>query len=1227
MSEGNPLKKINEKENKEYHALPTAMGLAMKKVFNDSLKAEEDKDNQSQFSEKVSAKPVQAQKKPKQTVLKRQINNLVENIFPPEETIKTKAVVAHESKNESAPAKKEKGKTTEQKDGLSDLRTIFGEKIPKENMEMYKKLPEGMKGSYVEHIKKIHDEEVKKKQQKEEKRQKQGEQKDQKSKIEKTKSGKKEVVSLNIPQKNSEVSEEVPTETAQPKESTTLEKQAALRAAVEKLEASMRERRPSKESGQGKESGSLKSAVQIAMEKTSKYAKNKNKKEVVVPNIPQLRPEKSEDTKKIHTEENQLSARPAAEKFNPDILSINVERNKLNKEILNASPETDSGKISEKHVRYYNEGYLKNQNEELEKKAEKIGLEGHFRKLGEKYGKIGWKSKLGVGVALGVGAATLSLVSFPAAAACMSGLFAQRVAGMAHAFLGAEKFLKWNVEKREGSTIAKFIDKKEVAILAAAVYSIGMGAGISYAVKEVSQQIGDMTGFNLNELNTFIGYLKEDTAEYRKVVSDWVKNYWPFGQTNVAEKNHYILSGNEKLDLNTAHDGIIKPPVAPASLADTAVQDQKLEAPTAESAQESKNEFIKKDGHIDHAKVQAALNEMNKAPAQQFASAPAESLPGMGKSMEEILKSNKEFEGLGKHAPAVDHAHELDNVMPKTAALEGQDLGSSFENLHTEVDSAGRVIISGGESVKERWDMAEALVKADHSKVVYFESTNPNTDNFRHVTKMSWNENLNDIDGGKGMAWGTEDKIINQFRTDEDFDAENKLRERFDTDSKPGLGSVLKEHIGKDISQAQEAQPVEREMLYHSHASVRVESDAAPIEQTHVKVNSHNLPVGIDSAGSYTDEEGRRVIFGGSASEREVLAKEIVAKNHDAEVYFNSGDKDGHIRKVFFDPGSDWSLNPKPSEIRIVETTGDAIRSDDLVGAYTPTDSSRDNYNSPRSSDLQKEFPSSDTEATPSLEINAKEPHIYADSRGDLFAYGGTPEEKANLIQEYLLKNPDRIVFGSNMYNEFRIPWHLEDKEVVAGLPLKDGGFFGFGQSWMHAPGPDEFTKMVPFEIEGRASEGIIEKPILEKEPPVSEIKTPDAPVTETPASEEKPTVSETKTSASATHENKTVDRLENHFNHPERWNPRTLLEDNYRDIIRSDENIKNPSLADSVVENRASKVFEYKKLIDGLIEKGEGASADADQFRKSIDGIVKLTESRYGNVFKNLEVKYQLKK
>lgn len=103
---------------------------------------------------------------------------------------------------------------------------------------------------------------------------------------------------------------------------------------------------------------------------------------------------------------------------------------------------------------------------ELDAEAEKMGwVEKKFRWAGEKYNKLGWKSKIAIGAALGVG--TIATAGLPIAYALMGGLAAQRVLGF------STMFLKY--EKTSGS--------KEAALFKAGAYTFLMSAAIKEGIE------------------------------------------------------------------------------------------------------------------------------------------------------------------------------------------------------------------------------------------------------------------------------------------------------------------------------------------------------------------------------------------------------------------------------------------------------------------------------------------------------------------------------------------------------------------------------------------------------------------------------------------------------------------------------------------------------------------------------------------------------------------------
>ena len=96
------------------------------------------------------------------------------------------------------------------------------------------------------------------------------------------------------------------------------------------------------------------------------------------------------------------------------------------------------------------------------------------------------------------------------------------------------------------------------------------------------------------------------------------------------------------------------------------------------------------------------------------------------------------------------------------------------------------------------------------------------------------------------------------------------------------------------------------------------------------------------------------------------------------------------------------------------------------------------------------------------LEVPLAEPHIYAGPDAKhLFVFGGTPAAQADSIQQYLSAHPKDIIYGTDAANKYRIPYFLgPDGKVTAGLPVRVSNFFGFS-SWMKAPRPEDFKKII----------------------------------------------------------------------------------------------------------------------------------------------------------------------
>lgn len=155
-------------------------------------------------------------------------------------------------------------------------------------------------------------------------------------------------------------------------------------------------------------------------------------------------------------------------------------RSKLNNLIRNAQ-----GKLygTKEKIEWWksSEEHLVRHSAELDVEAEKMGWIGNtLRTFGEWYNKRDWKTKLAVGLALGVGyGVALSAASLPAAVACIGLIGAQRTAGL------MTMYLKYEKNVRSGDTWGK-----EKAFGKALAYTAAMTAamlGLTYAVKELSE--------------------------------------------------------------------------------------------------------------------------------------------------------------------------------------------------------------------------------------------------------------------------------------------------------------------------------------------------------------------------------------------------------------------------------------------------------------------------------------------------------------------------------------------------------------------------------------------------------------------------------------------------------------------------------------------------------------------------------------------------------------------
>ncbi|MHB8860223.1 MAG: hypothetical protein ACYC48_00605 [Minisyncoccota bacterium] len=159
---------------------------------------------------------------------------------------------------------------------------------------------------------------------------------------------------------------------------------------------------------------------------------------------------------------------------------------------IKANPELSPGA---KKAEIYNRRRLR----DLDVEARETGVvEKTFRSLGERYNKYGWKTKMAVGLSLGVGAGVGAAVSMPLAFACLSGIAAQRVAGMGSMFLKYEKSSqdgKWKKEKAMGKAIVYTAGMTGAMML----LSEGVKEGIEYANQHdwLGHMLGHMLGHHV----------------------------------------------------------------------------------------------------------------------------------------------------------------------------------------------------------------------------------------------------------------------------------------------------------------------------------------------------------------------------------------------------------------------------------------------------------------------------------------------------------------------------------------------------------------------------------------------------------------------------------------------------------------------------------------------------------------------------------------------------------
>ena len=77
------------------------------------------------------------------------------------------------------------------------------------------------------------------------------------------------------------------------------------------------------------------------------------------------------------------------------------------------------------------------------------------------------------------------------------------------------------------------------------------------------------------------------------------------------------------------------------------------------------------------------------------------------------------------------------------------------------------------------------------------------------------------------------------------------------------------------------------------------------------------------------------------------------------------------------------------------------------------------------------------------------------------------------------------------------------------------------------------------------------------------------------------------------------------------------LMNNNWRETVMNQPELKNKSLAMSAIGNRARNIAAYQRILEGLQNAGKGNSPEAEYLKKFISRTIENTEKQYGDVFK----------
>lgn len=99
------------------------------------------------------------------------------------------------------------------------------------------------------------------------------------------------------------------------------------------------------------------------------------------------------------------------------------------------------------------------------------------------------------------------------------------------------------------------------------------------------------------------------------------------------------------------------------------------------------------------------------------------------------------------------------------------------------------------------------------------------------------------------------------------------------------------------------------------------------------------------------------------------------------------------------------------------------------------------------------------------LEIMTAESHLYADKDGNMIAYGGSPGDRAHLINEYLQdpQNADKVVYSPNATETGRVEWKAIEGQATPNEVTERRGFWYkmFGDSKLKSPNVNDLRTLI----------------------------------------------------------------------------------------------------------------------------------------------------------------------